>query len=118
MFRIILLSIFSIFGQSVYGASLTSKFCGMYIIIFCYIIIFKLNLFYINTDLKDCESYTSTEYKYSIYHELFTSMENITSNEFILDLKIYAIAQKDVYILLTPTTDITNETVFYELGMN
>lgn len=71
---------------------------------------------FIHLELKDCESYATNDHKYSFFYDLHTINDN-QSEGCLVDLKIFAIAQKDVYILLTPTTDITNETVFYEFGM-
>lgn len=43
-------------------------------------------------------------------------MENNHSTDYLLDLKLYVAAQRDVFILLTPTPTVTNETTFLEFG--
>lgn len=67
-------------------------------------------------ELKDCQSFTATSYNYSSFYELHSISEKI-EDHYLLDLKIHAIAQKDVYILLTPTTNISNDSQLFELGM-
>lgn len=105
-------SLFLYLHGVVTGSSI-SKYCGMYANLKSYYIK-KLMIFGYITDLKECESYTATEYKYSIYHKLF---EYPATDENLIDFKFYAIAQKDVFVLLSPMLKIRNETIFYEFGM-
>lgn len=74
------------------------------------------NIFSLFLELKDCQSFTATSYNYSSFYELHSITEK-SEDHYLLDLKIHAIAQKDVYILLTPTTSILNDSQLFELGM-
>lgn len=74
------------------------------------------NIFSLFLELKDCQSFTATSYNYSSFYELHSISEK-SEDHYLLDLKIHAIAQKDVYILLTPTTNISNDSQLFELGM-
>lgn len=72
--------------------------------------------FYI-LDLDHCENYKARNYEYSTYYNLHTIIDN-NSEDYLVDLKLYVLANKEIYILLSPTSNISNNTVYYEFGMN
>lgn len=65
--------------------------------------------------MRHCESYIARGHKYLTSYDLW-SIENTNSEDHLLDLIIHAIAPKDVFILLTPTSQATNETFYLEFG--
>lgn len=65
--------------------------------------------------MQNCETYKAKSYKYSAFYELW-SIEDTTSDDYFLDLKLFALAHKDVFLLLSPTSNITNETLLLEFG--
>lgn len=103
---------------SVYCADLKTiptSFCGMLLEIQpCFKSIKQIQFSIL--ELNDCKSYRATSYNYSSYFKLDSIAEK-KQDHHILDLKIFAIAQRDVYILLTSTTCISNDSSSYELGM-
>lgn len=83
------------------------------------IILFSIKIKqYLLLDLKDCESYTATGDTYSLYYKIDTIPGNKNdTDEYLYDLKFYAIASKNVLFLLSPSIHISNQTQFYEFGM-
>lgn len=66
--------------------------------------------------MKNCETFKAIGYEYTSFYDLWSLSDN-SSDDYFLDVKLFAVAQKDVFIMLTPTTEITSETLFLELGM-
>lgn len=67
------------------------------------------------SELGNCETFTSNENKYSSFFDIW-SIDEKNSEEYVVDLKFFVLTHDEVYIMLTPSTNITNETLFYEIG--
>lgn len=76
----------------------------------------NLELNFIFLDLQNCEVYKAKDYEYKTFYDLRTIVDN-NSEDYLVDLKLFVLASKDVYILLSPSSDILNTTHYYEFGM-